>query len=198
MSRSKIDVANEALGMVGADRIAAFDDGSAEGEQVSAHYETLVGKALLTPGGAPFRWSFATRQEPLTLLSDPPEARWTHAYQMPVDCLRLHAVTQHRWPIEFATHGDRILTDTAGPLVADYTVRAAEEEWPLDFLAAVVGELAARLAMSLNENADLAANIARGIDWRGVRAGDSQARSSRRLRATRLTSARYGGGGSRW
>jgi hypothetical protein len=63
----------------------------------------------------------------------------------------------------------------------------------------VVQDLASRLAMGLNENTDLAKNLAAGVDWRGVRTADSQARTSPRLRATRLTGARFGGRGCwRW
>lgn len=193
MSRSKIDVANEALAMVGADRISAFDDGSAEGEQVSRHYDSVVGKALLTPGGSPMRWSWATRQARLAQLEQSPEARWQYAYQMPVDVLRLHAVTRGGWPVAYAVHRDNILTNESGDLVADYTMAVDEAAWPPDFAAAVAMELGMRLAIGLNENADLAATLARNLDWRGIRTGDSQSRTSPRLRATRLTSARFGG-----
>jgi hypothetical protein len=193
MSRSKIDVANEALAHVGAARIAAFDDGSAEGEQVSRHYESVVGTALLTPGGAPFRWSWATRQDRLTRLDETPQARWAYAYQAPLDLLRLHAVTRGGHPIAYTVHRDNILCDEDGGLVADYTMRVDEDGWPPDFAAAVALELATRLAVGLNENADLAGTLAKMLDWRGVRTADSQARTSPRLRATRLTAARFGG-----
>jgi len=46
--------------------------------------------------------------------------------------------------------------------------------------------------MALNENSDLATEIRRGLNWGGVRTSDSQQRTSRRLRATRLVSARFG------
>jgi hypothetical protein len=197
MGRSKIDVANEALVMTGNTQIAEFDDGSAEGVAVSAHYETVIGSALLNPGGGPFRWSFATRQDALTQLAGSPDARWHYAYQMPIDCLRLHAVTERGYPVAYGTHGQHIVTDSTGPLVADYSFRAREEDWPPDFLQAVTIELAARLALTLNENADLAAGLRKLVQWQGVRTGDSQARSSTRLRAGRLTGARHGGMWSR-
>jgi len=198
VNRTKIDVANEALVLVGADRIATFDDGSAEGVAIAGCYETEVGAALVNPGGSPFRWSFATRQDVLTKLAAPPTARWQHAFQMPTDCLQLHAVTSHDNPVSYATHRDTILTDWDGPLVADYTFRAAESEWPPAFMQSVVSQLAAKLALILSENGDLAAAMTRMANWPGARTGDSQAQTSRMLRATRLTSARHGGGGRRW
>lgn len=197
MNQSNIDVANQALSMIGNEEISAFDDGSAEAKAVANCYETTVGAALLSPGGAPFRWSFATRQDLLAQLLADPTARWDHAFQIPTLCLRLHAVTKGGYPIAYGIHGDHIVADTAGPLVADYTYRAPENVWPADFLRCVVGELAAQLAMSMNEDKDLAATIAKRIGWQGVRTADSQARSSPRLRASRLTSARHGGHWSR-
>lgn len=193
MPRTKIDVGNAALARVGADRIAAFDDGSAEGAQVSMHYEVVVGQALTNPGGAPFRWSFATMQTPLAKLEAAPWGRWLYAFQQPPDMLRLHAVTLDGRPVRHTIHQDRILTDEDGGLIADYTFRADEGSWTPDFFANVVQELAAVLAIGLNNDTALAQALARGVQWPGSRTGDSQARSPQRLRATRLTSARFGG-----
>lgn len=199
MAFTQIDIGNQALAMVGSAPIAAWDDGSAEGQQIGQHYEVLVGLALTSPGGAPMRWSFATRQDTLTKLAGTPEARYAFAYQIPADVLRLHAVTQNGMPIRYAIHSDAILTDqdnALNPIVADYTFRAQEPTWPPDFTACFVHELASRLALGLNENRALANALKQAADWRGARTADSQSHTSPRLRATRLTSARFSGRGA--
>lgn len=197
MARTKIDIANAALTMVGADAIAAFDDGSTEGVAVGLLYENCVGAALLTPGGQPMRWSWATRQQALARLSDTPEGRWDVAWQLPALCLKVHAITENDANIPFAIYANKVFTNEHASLVCDHTFRVDESLWPMDFADAVSRDLAGRLAMALNENAELAAEIRRGLNWGGVRTSDSQQHTSRRLRASRLVSARFGRSG-RW
>lgn len=192
MARSNIDVCNAALTLIGANAIAAFDDGSVEGVACGQLYENCVGAALLTPGGSPMRWSFATRQERLAPLTDAPAGRWTKAWQMPSLALKVHAVTENDNPISFAIYADKIFTNHHDDLVCDHSFRVSESMWPADFADAVSREMAARLALALNENADLAAEIRKGLFWSGVRTADSQQRTSRRLRTTRLRAARFG------
>lgn len=195
MAFTAIDIGNQALALVGSQPIAAFDDGSAEGQQLAAHYEVVVREGLTTPGRKPMRWSFATAQEALTKLSAAPLARWNFAYQRPTDTLAMHAVTQNDQPLRYAIQGDQILCDednTTTDLIADFTFRALEDAWPPYFLTCIVGELAMRLAVGLNENRGLANTLRPMVDWAGARTADSQTRSSPRMRARRLISARFG------
>lgn len=192
MARTKIDVANAALTLIGANAIATFDDGSTEGVAVGLLYENCVGSALLTPGGQPMRWSWATRQEALARLGDTPVGRWAVAWSLPATCLKVHAVTENDQPIPFAIYGNKVFTDEHTALICDHTFRVDESLWPMDFADALSRDLAWRLALALNENADLASEIRRGLSWGGVRTSDSQQHTSRRFRARRLTSARFG------
>lgn len=193
MARTKIDIANAALTLIGANQIATFDDGSTEGSAIGQLYENCVGAALLTPGGAPMRWSWATRQEALGRLTDTPVGRFAVAWQQPEKCLKIHAVTVMDRPVTFAVYADKIYTDEVGETpICDHSFRVDESAWPPDFADAVTRDLAARLAMALNENADLASELRRGLNWGGVRTADSQQRTSQRLRFGRLVSARYG------
>jgi hypothetical protein len=201
MAFTKIDIGNQALSMVGSPAIASFEDGSAEGEALTNAYEMVVGTALTAPGGAPMRWSFATTQEALTKLAAAPLARFAFAYQAPPAMLRIHSLTQNSAVLRFGVQGDQIQCDednATTPVILDYTFRAQEETWPPDFAGCVAHELAARLALSLNENRGLANTLAATVRWQGARTADSQGRSSPRLRATRLINARFSGRGSRW
>lgn len=198
MARTRIDVCNEALAMVGADPIAALDDGSAEGQQCSAHYESTLGTALTVPGGAPMRWRFATSQIDLVRLAATPTGRWAYAYQAPPQLLQMHAVTQGGAPVPFELYGDKVFSDQMDGLVADFTFRPDEAAWPPHFAGCFAQDLAAKLALALNRDQQLAEQLRRAVGWPGARTADSQSRSSPRLRATRLSGGRFGGRSARW
>lgn len=189
MLLSDIDVCNQALTLCGAALITTLDDDSAEAIQCRQHYETTVRAALTAPGGAPFRWSFATRQEQLARLVDTPAARYAYAYQLPPESLVQHGAVQHGIPIAYAIYGDKLFTDAEGPVVLDHTFRPEASAWPPFFLEAVAAALARKLALALNRDKELADLVA--PDWQGARTADSQQRTAMRIRATRLTGARF-------
>jgi len=191
MAQTSIDICNQALALVGGEAISAFDDGSNEGAQCGKLYETVVRAALTNPGNTPFRWSFASRQEPLARLVATPDARWPAGWQTPVLCLQIHAVTDADTPVRFAIYGDKIFTDEHTELVCDHTFRAEEAAWPAFFEAEVVTDLARKLAMALREDPELAAELRRSSNWAGARTADSQQRTSQRLRFTRLKLQRF-------
>lgn len=199
MARSSIDLCNAALSLIGANAISSLSGSTREAEACSKAYELTVGAALTMPGGAPFRWSFASRQESLAALTDAPEARWSKAWQLPTACLAVHALTVADAPIAFALYGDNVAcTDEWDTVVCDHTYRPDENLWPAFFADAFVYELAAVLAMALNENRDLSAQMAKMARWAGARNADSQQRTAPRLRATRLIAGRFGGRFGAW
>jgi hypothetical protein len=189
MLLTDIDVCNQALALCGADRIDSFDAGTAEAIQCSAHYETTVRACLTAPGGKPMRWSFATRQDTLAKVAGSPVGRWEHGYQLPTGCLQVHAVLDNDVPVAFAIYGDKVMTDVDGALVIDHTFRAGTNLWAPFFTDALVAQLARKLALALNRDAELARIVS--PDWQGARTADSQQRTARRIRATRLIGARF-------
>jgi hypothetical protein len=189
MILSDIDICNQALTLCGGSTISSLSDGSAEAVQCGQHYETTVRACLTAPGGAPFRWSFASRQEQLSRLADTPADRWTYAYQLPPEMLAAHGAVQNGHLVEYAIYGDKLFTDAEGPIVLDHSFRAEASAWPPFFVEAVVATLATKLALALNRDGDLAKLVR--PDWQGARTADSQQRTAMRMRATRLTSARF-------
>lgn len=199
MARTSIDLCNAALSKIGANAISSLTDVTREAEACAAEYELAVGAALTTPGGAPFRWSFASRQVSLAALSDTPAARWAKAWQLPDGCLAVHAITANDALIPFDLYGDgKVFTDDHDAVVCDHTYRVEEALWPGFFADCFASDLATRLALILNENAGLAQTIGKTIGWAGARAADSQQRTAQRLRATRLIAGRFGGRYGRW
>lgn len=190
MPETRFSICNRALSRVGGARITSFEDGSAEAETCADEYEPLVRAALCS-----HRWRFATRQEALALLSDPPEGRWALSYQLPSDVLLLHSVTAFGRPVIYDRYGETIATDAAGTLIADYTWRAPEYNWPPHFADAVVLRLAGTLALSLNRDSSLAERLSDEAkdQFSSVRNSDSQQQSARRLRVGRLLGGRAPG-----
>ena len=97
-------------------------------------YEDTVRTALCAS-----RWRFATNQEALNQLTAAPTGRFDIAHQLPHDLLMLHAVTVEGNLIEYTIYGNKLFhnTTTSNPVVADYTFRAQEENFPSYFTLAV-------------------------------------------------------------
>lgn len=195
MARSDIDICNRALVRVGSDiAIASLTDTSAEATVCAREYPETLAAALTVPGGRPYRWSFATSQKALTRLSDTPVARYAYAWQIEPDVLMLHAVLVDNLPIEYARLDDKVFCDAAERVVAEYTFTPAPPAFSPPFTDALTTDLAARLAAGLNRDLELSEKLRREAmdQWAAARSADSQARTSRRIRANRLRAARFG------
>lgn len=199
MPRTAIDICNRALTIIGADDIASLTDEGTEARACQREYAELLGEALEAPGMAPYRWAFATAQAVLSRLAAEPLARYSAAYQLPADMKLLHAVMVGSRPIPFAQLDDMIYCDAADTdeVVVEYTFYPDPSAFPAYFVGPFTTDLASRLAVSVTRDLELAAKLeAKAVrQWAGARAVGSQARTSRRIRATRLTSARFSNGG---
>jgi hypothetical protein len=189
MADTKFDIASRALVAIGANKIAAFGDGSAEEIAAGQHYESTVERCI---AGTP-RWRWAAAQATLNRLTDTPEARWSWAFQIPDGCLTLHAVTRAGRPVAYDRYGDKIFTDEDADLVADYTWRAPEVRFPPLWKFALEVELQAVFAGAVAKDFDLAASLrdeARLTHWPHARVEDAQQQTARRVRGSRLIAVR--------
>lgn len=113
---------------------------------------------------------------------------------MPNDLIMLHAVTVNDYPINYDTYGSKVFCDAASAdsVVADYTFRADEVNWPPYFVVAVEFTMASVFAAAIARDASmsnmyeqkalLAMAKARGLD--------SQQQTSRRLPTSRFITNR--------
>lgn len=92
---SKVDVANQALTMIGADRIISFGDDTTEADVMNTVYEP-VKRAFLRS----YPWNCASRRARLAQLAETPENEYQYQFALPDDNLRILKVYQ----------GDRIAT----------------------------------------------------------------------------------------
>ena len=145
-ANSAIDIASRALVLIGAEPITSFDDSSTEGLVATNMYEDTV-RAMLSTA----RWRFATEQAVLNQLSDVPTGRFDIAHQLPSNLLVLHGITINDNLIEFTVYGDKVFSDTTSSdtLVADFTFRADEVDFPSYFSLALQYSLASIFATSI-------------------------------------------------
>ena len=146
VANSAIDIASRALVLIGAEPITSFDSSSTEALVATNMYEDTV-RAMLSTA----RWRFATEQSVLNQLSDVPTGRFDIAHQLPSNLLVLHGVTINDRLIEFTVYGDKVFSDstTSDTLVADFTFRADEVDFPSYFSLALQYSLASIFATSI-------------------------------------------------
>lgn len=145
-SNSAIDIASRALVLIGAEPITSFESSSNEALVASNMYEDVVRSALCV-----CRWRFATNQEILNQLTDAPTGRFDIAHQLPTNLLMLHAVTVNGNRIQYTVYGDKVFSDSTSNdvLIADYTYRADEIDFPSYFALAVQYSLASVFATAI-------------------------------------------------
>ena len=145
-ANSAIDIASRALVLIGAEPITSFDSSSTEALVATNMYEDTV-RAMLSTA----RWRFATEQAVLNQLSDVPTGRFDIAHQLPSNLLVLHGITINDNLIEFTVYGDKVFSDTTSSdtLVADFTFRADEVDFPSYFSLALQYSLASIFATSI-------------------------------------------------
>jgi hypothetical protein len=186
---SGIDICSRALILIGADPITSFEDGSTEALVSVNMYEDVARASLVNT-----RWRFATNQAVLNLLSDAPTGRYDRAYQLATGTLMVHAVTVNDLQIEYQIYGNKIYADTdaTDQVIADYTYRASEEDWPSYFTIAVEYALATLFATSIARDANLASlmEAAATKAMAKARSLDSQQQTTRKLVTSRFITDR--------
>lgn len=188
-ANSPIDICSRALILIGADPITSFDDGTTEALVSVNMYEDIARASLVNT-----RWRFATNQAVLNLLSDAPTGRYDRAYQLPTGTLMVHAVTVQDLPIDYNIYGNKVYADTSASdeVIADYTYRAQEEDWPSYFSVAVEYSLAVVFATSIARDAQLAQLMQNAATQTMAKARslDSQQQSTKKLVTTRFIANR--------
>ncbi len=186
---SSLDIANRALILVGANTISSFDEDSEEGRVSNSMYEDMIRTLLISS-----RWRFATKQATLNLLSDTPQGRYTRKYQLPSDYLMLHAITVNDLVIEYNVYEDEVYADTseADVLIADYTFRTAEANFPSYFIMLAEYRLATILATALARDEQMASlfDVQTARLAQQAKTLDSQQQTTRKLVTSRFITDR--------
>ncbi len=142
----KVTLANLALQLIGAKRIASFTEASAEGQAVSACYDQARDEVL---GSHP--WTFAQKRALLTQLGDPPvftDDTLTIAYSHPSDALKINFFYPGSASVklEADANGNKIICSDTKLLKVIYTF---SNDQPSSYFAAFITALQYRLASLL-------------------------------------------------
>ncbi|MCC6315350.1 MAG: hypothetical protein IT337_15205 [Thermomicrobiales bacterium] len=129
---------NAALTRIGDDPITSLGSETAGSRIAAENYETLIVNELSS-----YRWRWATKTATLNLLGGTPAPPWTYAYQRPPDVLALRVVEVEGDAVDYEVQFDKILTDQseAAQVIAKYTWRPPEANWPGFFAEAIIQRL---------------------------------------------------------
>jgi len=189
VANSDIDIASRALVLIGAEPITSFTAQSTEAIVANAIYEDMIRTTLCSS-----RWRFATNQAELNLLTAVPTGRYDRAHQLPADLLMLHAVTVNDLVIEYNVYGDKVFSDSASSdsLIADYTFRALEQDFPSYFTVALQFSLAAAFALGIARDEQLSSVLeGKGAQLlQQAKTLDSQQQTTRKLLTSRFITER--------
>lgn len=188
MALTEIALCSRALLMIGASSIASFDEGTAEAE-VAANLYPSVRDALLSA----HPWNFALRQSWLARLVEAPVADYSHAYQLPADCLRAVSAGYNASGrgLAYRLLGRTVHCD-ADEVVLTYVARVEEALFPAFFDQALVARLAAEFCLPLTEStarAEFLHKLAE-VELRRARLADAQEEAVPALQDFPLVEAR--------
>ena len=188
-SNSSLDIASRALVLIGAEPITSFESNSTEALVASNMYEDVVRSSLCVT-----RWRFASEQATLNQLTDAPTGRFDIAHQLPSNLLMLHAVTVNDNNLDYTVYGDKVFSNstTSDALIADFTFRASEIDFPSYFSLAVQYSLASVFATSIARDDKLMEMMEVKADRLMAKARnlDSQQQTARSLSTTRFATNR--------
>lgn len=189
IANSDIDIASRGLILIGAEPITSFTADSTEATVANAVYEDVVRTTMCSS-----RWRFCTNQAQLNLLANAPTGRYDAAHQLPADMLMLHAVTVNDAIIEYNIYGNKVFSNSSvnDTLVADYTFRALEPDFPSYFILAVEFALGATFALSIARDEGLAGLLERKAAelLQQAKTLDSQQQTTRKLVTSRFITER--------
>ena len=187
-ANSAIDICSRALILIGAEPITSFDDDTTEALIAGNMYEDIVRTNLTST-----RWRFASNQAVLNRLSDAPTGRFNSAYQLPEN-LFVHAVTVNDFAIEYNIYGSKIFCDASvnDILIADFTYRANEVDFPSYFSVCVEYAMAQVFATALARDLSLANMMQTQylMLLAKARSTDSQQQTTRKITTSRFITDR--------
>ena len=192
MTDSKFDICSQALVLISANTISSFTENTTESKVANQLYESTL-KNLLTR----CRWRFAAKQQQLSRDTTAPTARFDAKYPLPSDALMINTVTISDNVISYDRYENDIYCDATSSdiVVADYTFRPNEADFPPYFKQTLVFELASLFAGAIARNDTLSQLYQnRAITQLAyAKAQDSQSQTTRRVEVDRFRNRRNTG-----
>ena len=140
-----IDIANNALLLVGDNPISSFDDAGAGATVAKAIYPETYRMVL-----SEHPWAFALKEQELNLLSQTPDVKtnYNKAFQIPGELIRIWTILPHS---NFTIVGNLIYSNE-NSLLARYVYKVVETALPPHVVKAIEYKLASDFAISVTES----------------------------------------------
>jgi len=192
MALTDIDICSNALVMLGDNAISSFADGTTGATVAGQLYQSTVDRAL-----GRRLWHFTKVQAQLSRLVLAPSARWSAAYQLPVDCDRIQAILVGGYPIAFDRYGEGQIYCDAGEsdtVYAEYLCIPDEATWPPYFRVYVEALLATAFAIPVTGRDELKTAFEKTAEllYYDARQADGGGRTPGRFPISRFITARTG------
>ena len=180
---TKIGIISDALVLLGEKPLNSLSDDRYGATVGAALFELLYENEL--QGN---RWRFAMKKAALSQLVSDPLNEWTHAYQLPSDCLLPIGVYP---PVDYEIYGDHLYSNAA-TIELDYMFKPDVSELPAYFVALLTYALALNMAKSITESGDAVERFRALYVFQRDRAmfADAQGRPNRSIRSHPFTAIR--------
>lgn len=158
MANSREDIASQSLGLLRADSVSSFDDGTNEADICSLFYPDWVLDVLTR-----YPWSFATKKRQINQSATAPVNEYRYSHIVPSETLRIWAVYDSdsvgAVPIKdyniVGTEGGRRIESNYSNLWLEYTVYANEADWPGYFVHFAIHAFAALIAKPVTDQDEI-------------------------------------------
>lgn len=156
MATSDVDIASQAMLLIRANTISAFDDGTNEADIASELYDDFV-RDILTR----YRWSFCTKKVQFAQDATAPLNEYTYSHVIPGDVLKIYAIYSssqsgarplNDYDIQ-SPDGDERIFSNSSTIYADYTYYLDESKWPSYFVNFAIKAFAAHVATPIGVSA---------------------------------------------
>jgi hypothetical protein len=188
---SAVDIANQALLMLGARPIVSFEDDTTEANALKVLYPASKGQVLRA-----YPWRCATKTATLATLADPPvNTEWTHAQAVPEDSIRIIRVIEAAYPNnpspDWTVEGRTVLTKIAN-VVCEYIYDVPEPQMDFHVQMALAAKVAVDLSYTLTASGPRESQLAQMFEAKleEARTTDRQEASHKTFTIDQLTTVR--------
>lgn len=199
MALSKTEIANLALGRVGAKPIMDLDDE----DSLTARIVKNVFASTIQEVGRSGEWNCLKERADLPQLSSAPSFGWSYQFQLPTDCLFLVKVNGVDWdnrPGDYAEiEGRKLLSNADTAQIQYIAYKEDANEYDSLFVDAVVTLLASKIAVSIrgSDYTEMAGQLLREYERKFSNARARDAAERKRMQydpasESRWNKARYG------
>lgn len=149
MAASVVSICNQALTILGADRIIDIGEDSENARKCNAVFELLRDEVLSV-----HPWNFSLKRVSLVQITTAPSFEFSFAYQLPSNCLRVVKTSLGigNFQPEYSIEDGLLLTNSGSVLIKYISQVTDTTKFSPSFASALAERIAAELAYAINSN----------------------------------------------